>query len=127
MAYTFDSNVVSDLHKDAYGFRPSTVWWRAWRDMDDAGRQEEWDRMCLLVQEGERARVRSEAAAQERWEAHIAQLMLMNRIDRATALRWDMDALDCQGDAGYYCFQWGISYHNEQEIRQAIEEMVSAA
>lgn len=127
MAYTFDWNLVSDLHKDAYGYRPTSIWWRAWRDMDDAGRQGEWDRMCDLVQDGELERARSEAAAQERWEAHIAQLMSMNGIDRATALRWDMDALDCQGDVGYYCFQWGISYHNEQAIRQEMEQVVSAA
>ena len=27
MAYTFDENLVSDLHKDAYGFRPSQSFW----------------------------------------------------------------------------------------------------
>ena len=126
MAYTFDSNIVSDLHKDAYGFRPSSTWWAAWRGMDDQGRQEEWDRMCREVEAEEARRLTAEAAARVRWEQHIDQLMSANHIDRATALRWDMQALGCEGDAGYYCYQWGLSYDLEEGILAEIREKVSA-
>jgi hypothetical protein len=127
MAYTFDSDIVSDLHKDAYGFRPSSTWWAQWRAMTDADRQEEWDRMCREVEDSEARRFQAEAAAQQRWERHIDQLMVTNGIDRATAIRWDMEAEDAGGDVGFYCFLAGIGYHNEADILGLIGEKVSAA
>ena len=120
MAYTFDSNVVSDLHKEAYGFRPGQGWWAAWNGMDDQGRQEEWDRLGAYADEEELREQAAQQRAEQRWNLHIAQLMSMNGIDRATALRWDMQAMDCDGDAGYYCYRWGISYRNEDEITEAV-------
>jgi hypothetical protein len=126
MAYTFDSNVVSDLHKEAYGFRPGQGWWAAWKDMDDQGRQEEWDRLSAAADEEALREQAAQQRAEERWNLHIAQLMRTNGIDRATALRWDMDAMDCDGDAGFYCYKWGIGYRNEEAIRAELAEPVPA-
>ena len=40
----FDANTLSDLHKDAYGFRPrSEEFWNAWDSADDDGKQRIWD------------------------------------------------------------------------------------
>jgi len=43
MAYTFDSNIVSDLHKDAHGFRPTEYFWEEWDQCGDDNRQAMWD------------------------------------------------------------------------------------
>jgi len=44
--YTFDADTLSDLHKDAYGFRPrSEEFWNAWDSADDDGKQRIWDRI----------------------------------------------------------------------------------
>lgn len=44
--YTFNADVLSDLHKDAYGFRPrSEEFWNAWDSADDDGKQRIWDRI----------------------------------------------------------------------------------
>ena len=43
--YTFDENIVSDLHKDAYGFRPAGSWWMMWEEASDLRRQEIWDNL----------------------------------------------------------------------------------
>lgn len=120
MAYTFDGTIVSDLHKDARGFRPGSAWWAAWRGMDDAGRQEEWDRLCREVEEEDRRRTQREAANLARWQDHIQRLMRDHGIDRARAILWDMQAMDAVGDAGYYCFRWDIGYHNEHEINDLL-------
>ena len=44
----YDQNLVSDLHKEAYGFRPSEAFWLRWKQASEATRQEIWD--DLLVQ-----------------------------------------------------------------------------
>jgi hypothetical protein len=126
MIHTWDDNVVSDLHKDARRSRPGADWWARWRAMDADARQAEWDALCgELDQELARERL-AEAAAQARWERHIDQLMAANRIDRATAIRWDMEAEDCGGDVGYYCYRWGIGYHNETAILAVFMERMAA-
>lgn len=43
--YTFDESIISDLHKDAYGFRPSSAWWVEWNSMSSDEKQETWERI----------------------------------------------------------------------------------
>ena len=123
----YDQDLVGDLHTDAHGFRPSNAWWAAWRGMDDAGRQEEWDRLCQEVEASAARQLGAESRAQARWERHIDQLMSSNGIDRGTAIRWDMEAEDAVGDAGFYCFLVGIGYHNEADIQLLIAQQESPA
>ena len=58
--YSFDENTLSDLHKDAYGFRPhNDGFWTTWRDADDDGKQAIWDGLVdtmVREQEAEKAR-----------------------------------------------------------------------
>lgn len=53
--------------------------------------------------------------------------MADNGVDRATALRRDMQAMNANGDEGYYCFLWGIGYANEAEIVRIINPVCMAA
>lgn len=123
MRYTFDEMTVSDLHKDAYGFRPSAGWWAHWKSQDDDAKQADWDYMCKLLEENEEIERKAQDAAHERWTAHLAQLMSDNSIDYATALRWDMEAMDAM-DAGHYCYRWGLSYAAEDDILLTLKENV---
>ncbi len=43
MPYTYDDMSVSDLHKDAFGFRPSETFWQEWELSDRDARQRIWD------------------------------------------------------------------------------------
>jgi predicted Fe-S protein YdhL (DUF1289 family) len=44
--YDFDADILSDLHKDAYGFRPrSEEFWAEWDSADNDGKQRIWDRI----------------------------------------------------------------------------------
>ena len=50
MNYTFDEREVSDLHKDAYGFRPSYDYWREWELADNDEKQRLWDDLINALQ-----------------------------------------------------------------------------
>lgn len=45
MQYTYNEIEVSDLHKEAYGFRPSHHFWQEWELSDANGKQALWDSM----------------------------------------------------------------------------------
>ena len=48
--YTFDAEALSDLYKDAYGFRPDYAYMKAWHDYHDDYKQVIWDRLLVDLQ-----------------------------------------------------------------------------
>jgi hypothetical protein len=122
MEHTFDDAIVSDLYKDVNGCRPGAIWMARWRAMAPEAKQAEWDYLCNALESEIAREAAAEARAKARWEGHIAQLMADNGIDRPTALRWDMEAMDCNGDVGFYCYLWGMDYGLEATIQEASKE-----
>ena len=45
MTYTFDEDLISDLHKDAYGFRPTEGFWATFAAFNPDQKQALWDSM----------------------------------------------------------------------------------
>ena len=91
-AYTFDTNIVSDLHKDAYGFRPSRFFWDEWSLSSDDQRQQIWDDMITsLNAELERDRKATEQAVQN-FNELIAKNISSGAKDRSAAIRWIFEA-----------------------------------
>ena len=116
VTYTFDEAVVSDLYKDANGCRPSAVWLRAFKSMSDRDKQDEWEYLCKLLDEREQEREILEDRAYKDWSQRIETLKGERNLSEAEAIRKDMEALDCDGDVGFYCFRRGLSYDLEYEI-----------
>ena len=78
--------------------------------------------LCKMLEVASPER-KAQDAAHERWTAHISKLMSNNGIDYATALRWDLEAMDAM-DAGHYCYRWGLSYTAEDDILLTLKENV---
>lgn len=76
MAFTFNSDLVSDLHKDAYGFRPSPDFWDMWKNgLTDEGRQAEWDYLCKKVEQDIEREKAEALAAVEEFDAELASIL----------------------------------------------------
>ena len=91
--YTFDENTLSDLHKDARGYRPrSESFWNEWSIATDAGKQSIWDGLCAEL---DRSIIEEKEVAER---AIVSFLAEMNKFieygagDRETALRWMTDS-----------------------------------
>lgn len=123
MAYTYDDLLISDLHKDVYGYRPRD-YLVIWRAMSPAMKQKEWDRLCAELEENEKREQARALLSYEQWDNHIKSLMTDNNIARGTAIRWDMAAMDCGDDVGFYCFKWGLAFSTEDEILDVMKERV---
>ena len=110
-AYTFNVDVVSDLHKDVYGFRPSQSFWAEWTHSTDAEKQRIWDDLLIsLNAEIERER-KAEQRAIAQFELLVAKTIEAGAANRETALRWIMESSDCNGDWEFFCFHYGLPYN----------------
>jgi hypothetical protein len=109
--YTFDEDSVSDLHKDAYGFRPYSAWWSWWNICSDDEKQAEWE---MLIRAMKRSMEQEEIIQIEmttRFESRIDMIIASGAGDRKTAVRWMMDSMDVEHhDVSYFEYLNGIAY-----------------
>lgn len=115
MTYTFDENLVSDLHKDARGFRPTEAFWNAWNFQDDEGKQTAWNTLLLDLEDTiERERLQTAEALAE-FDRAIALTISYGAGDRATALRWmtQNEMFFHQQDIEHWVWDRGILFTDE--------------
>jgi len=110
--YTFDADTLSDLHKDAYGFRPrDEEFWNAWDSADNDGKQRIWDN---LLDDVERS-IENEREAHQEAIADLEDRIrfMMSTVagcTREDAIRYLHDAYDTYGDIEYLEFHLGVPY-----------------
>ena len=128
MSYSFAENAISDLHKDAYGFRPSVEFSMLWQLSSDDQKQEIWDDLVAIMQRSMEAEEAAEKAASEAFEGQIQAALLSGAADRETAIRWVVEALDLSEAELTYggehvCFLVGIPFSYTQELDAAVAEI----
>ena len=99
---------LSDMTKEAYGSR---LYDKAWETMSSEEIQAEFDRLNRAVLES----IKEDAAREDRalavWKVRISDIIAAGARDRATAIRWDMQAMEADGqEVDYYCYLCGLSY-----------------
>ena len=118
MTYSFDENTVSDLHKDAYGFRPGESFWSKWKSSTDDQKEKIWSSLIReLDYSMEQEKLAYEKAVAE-FEAQVKMNMSFGAKSREQAIKWIVDALDMKEchDAGYVCYTLGIPYNMSKEF-----------
>jgi hypothetical protein len=115
--------IYSDMHKDAYGFRPSFF-----THMSTEELVSDMEYFGMLIDANLAQEAIAEKAAIDALEARLASYMEMGAPDRATAMRWELDAQGediilqsgAKYDIGYYCYCMGLPYTLEPTIREWI-------
>jgi hypothetical protein len=92
--YTYDERTVSDLHKDAYGFRPPEGFWLSWKAYTEDQKQEEWDYLCRVLDRELEEERWAQAQAIESFETKVVELMALGAKDRLMAINWLLQSLD---------------------------------
>ena len=123
--YTFDEDIVSDLHKDAYGFRPSEGFWVNWNCASDDAKQTVWDDLCRSLDMTLAAQKAEFERAIVEYETKIVSIISAGAKDRNTAIRWLIDALELtESDkwygAEYICYKLGLPNSMQSEFKGAI-------
>jgi hypothetical protein len=107
--YTFDENLISDLHKDAYGFRPSESFWATFAAFNPEQKQALWDSMLSELDRSIREDEELEQAAIVKFEDRIDNLM-HEGTNRMRVVAWLIDADDSLNDPEYFEFLNGLPY-----------------
>tara|TARA_R100001377_G_C3179379_1_gene106033 strand:+ start:394 stop:873 length:480 start_codon:yes stop_codon:yes gene_type:complete len=88
MTFTYSADLISDLHKDAYGFRPRGRFFDDWAEASDVEKQEMWDIMTATLEANSKAEQEQALKDVAQMEADIAVYITFGARDRADALRW---------------------------------------
>lgn len=123
--YTYSDDIISDLHKDARGYRPREGFWEEWTQAPAEVKQVIWDG---LLREMERACKDEElraAQALKRFRADLKRVMDSQNVDWKTALRWLMQAEDAT-DIEFFLWDQGISWAKNREIQNLYNEKEAA-
>jgi hypothetical protein len=128
MAYTFDNSIVSDLHKDAYGFRPSSYFWDDWKASTDDQKQVIWDGLLRdLDAEMERER-NAQLQAVADFEAMVQSNLDHGAQSREDAVRWvvqglGLDEMDLRYGGSRVCYELGLPFAMETLFDGICEEL----
>lgn len=126
--YTFDEDTISDLHKDAYGFRPSAYWWQVWQESSDDQKQGTWDDLLAVLDQSIAEEEKRQAAAMVAFEADIAKSISWGARDRAAAIRWLVSAYESSDyytaldKAESFCYHYNLPYSMANEIAECLKE-----
>ena len=128
MSYSFNSNIISDLHKDAYGFRPTAEFFTLWKLSSDDQKQEIWDDLIAIVERAVDEEEAADKAASEALEAQISVLIQSGAAYRETAIQMIVESLELSEAELTYggehvCFLMGVPFSYRNEFNAAVAEL----
>lgn len=117
----YDEAILSDLYKDAHGYRPRELFWEMWKGMTVEERNAEWQMLCDEVDQSiEEDRAREEEARLS-YERSLTELQAAGAPDRATAIEWLVDSLrgpdHLWQEPGEVCYALGLPYSMDKEFK----------
>lgn len=119
--FTFDENLVSDLHKDAHGFRPGESFWNSWKEMTNEEKQIKWDNLCRDLEDSIKQEENEHARSVKDFEDKIQDLLKIGASTREQAISWFLDSIELSENdklygAEYVCYKLGIPYSMKNEF-----------
>lgn len=86
--YTFDEQIVSDVHKEAFGFRPTQGWWANWKHSNNDQKQNIWDGLIVSMERAHKEEKEREKHACNQVENALVEAIIAGAENRVTAIRW---------------------------------------
>ena len=121
--YTYSDELISDLHKDARGFRPHEAFYEGWTQSDDDNKQAIWDGLCREMDRREEMEARNEAYLLAKFKEEVQSYIELGDGDRQTALRWmtQNETFYHSQDIEHWVWKQGILFTDEG--RKLVEEL----
>ena len=110
--FTFDDLTVSDLHKDARGFRPHAAFMEGWNASDDENKQAIWDGLIRELERHQAWEAIREREALSEFQGELEILIESGAGDRQTALRWmtETETFHNSQSVEHWVFRRGILF-----------------
>jgi hypothetical protein len=119
--YDYSDDIISDLHKDARGFRPREYFWEEWTQSPANTKQRIWDMLCDELERNNIAEKAAEEQAIVSFRKSVAGVMKVANCNWKSALRHLAVAEDCnieEHSQGFDYFLWlqGIGASDRKNI-----------
>ena len=98
--------IYSDMHKDAYGFRPRFDY-STWT-LDKFNSQ--FELMGQIIEADNKVEKENQEKSAHDFEMRVLSLLQTGAKDRTMAVRWIHEAEGSNGDNEYLCFLLGLPY-----------------
>ena len=119
MAYTFSNYIISDLHKDAYGFRPTQRFFDDWESYTDDEKQEVWDSLVATMEynQKEEARIEAENLVELRQRVRMVMNLMSCNWKKALETLAKAEEIDLSYDFDYFLWNQGIGFADRKNIQ----------
>jgi len=116
--YTYSDDLVSDLHKDAWGHRPGEGFWFRWEIADQDAKQAIWDNLIddMVKNDAEEAKAKKDNAS--KLAQRIREVCKLGANNYRTAIKWIIDADELEPDYRYDGDQLAWEYNIEFRHRK---------
>lgn len=125
MTFTYCDDLISDFHKDVYGYRPRESFWNEWETLTPTQKQtiwDEYDRVSELQVIEAKAQEERDVA---KFEDRVQDVINIGAEDRKTALKWiaDSETFYHGQDVEHFVWQQGILFtgYGKQLIKDLFE------
>ena len=121
--YTYSDDLVSDLHKDAWGHRPSEKFWFHWEIADKDAKQAIWNNLIddMVKNDAEEARIKAENASN--LAKRIKDTCKLGAKNYRTAIRWILQADELEEDqyyeGGHLAWEFNLAYRHKKLFKLA--------
>ena len=127
--YTYCDDIISDLHKDARGFRPDEYFWEEWTQSPEESKQFIWDKLVKEMEQNQKEQARIEADKLVEFRETVRQTIRFCDVDWCGAVRFLADAEGDDIDEGeqtfdYFLWKQGIGFEDRANIRKLYKEAV---
>jgi len=120
--FTYCDDIISDLHKDAYGFRPGQRFFDDWSEYTPTEKQEVWDSLISTMEHNQKEEARHEAANLAKFREQVAATMKFCDCNWKKAVEFlaDAEGEDIDNDQAFDYFLWcqGIGFEDRANIRK---------
>jgi len=116
--YTYSDDLVSDLHKDAWGHRPGERFWFHWEIADQDAKQAIWDNLIddMVKNDAEEAKAKKDNAS--KLAQRIKEVCKLGAQNYRTAIKWILEADELEPDYRYDGDQLAWEYNIEFRHRK---------
>ena len=121
--YTFCENTVSDLHKDAWGRRPSNSFWFHWNCGTDDAKQKIWDELVDDMVSNDKAEAQTKKDNASNFYLRIKDVCKLGASNYRTAIRWILEADELEHDqyyeGGQLVWEYNLAYRHKKLFKTA--------
>jgi hypothetical protein len=125
MTFTYCDDLISDFHKDVYGYRPRESFWNEWETLTPTQKQTIWDEYDRVSElQAIEAKAQDERDIAE-FEARVQDVINIGAGNRKTALKWitQSETFYHSQDVEHFVWEQGILFtaYGKQLVKDLLE------